>query len=256
MISEVVISALRTRAKTRYRAAVMNALLAYAGNRPGLHAEMEPVAVKLLNSPQESVVRSAAACLGEINEPAEGTISRLAELLSSESPGIRVSAAGALRKHISTPLVNVALTRAYKKEKVKSVRETLQAALHGSAMGTRGPHKAGGADGVPVDNLVISTADVTVFFNAVDKMASTRVRVTDPEELERLLSFIPEAFSERTSSIAAGWEAETVIEFRLKDGSVRRVVTNYDSYSTGRGDFDVNGDLRGYLAKLVNYREE
>ena len=111
-------------------------------------------------------------------------------------------------------------------------------------------------DGVLFRDKVIVRADITVFFDAEGNPSQTKVSVTDPEELERLLGFFPWIFSIRGSSIAGGWEAEATIEFGTKDGAVERVSTNYESYSVGNGDFDVPGDLRAYIAALIGDREE
>jgi hypothetical protein len=98
----------------------------------------------------------------------------------------------------------------------------------------------------------VTEAQVTIYAFDTRGRGQRQVTVTDPESLKRLLSFLPEAFSGRTSGMAAGWEADYVIEFKTKEGRTRKVTCdpNCTLYSAGKGDFEVQGDLRAFLREL------
>ena len=75
--------------------------------------------------------------------------------------------------------------------------------------------------------------------------------ITDPNQIKRLVSFFP-GLGRRRSHSGAGWEAEVIVTLTSVDGSVVvvKITDNLDTWSRGRGDFSVKGDLAGFLREL------
>ena len=78
-------------------------------------------------------------------------------------------------------------------------------------------------------------------------------QITDPNEIQRLISFFP-GLGSRTSHRVAGWVAGVVVSLVSAEGTVVEVTVSYEvdtwSWGQGRGDLPVEGDLAGFLKDL------
>ena len=77
------------------------------------------------------------------------------------------------------------------------------------------------------------------------------LQVNDPQVLARLASFFPEMGQGKKSNRAGAWMPSVTIRFLKKDGTaITIVVDQKEAWSEGKGDWNVQGDLKTYLKEL------
>ena len=87
-----------------------------------------------------------------------------------------------------------------------------------------------------------------------DPAASPRTTtITDPALIRELWAFFPGLGTGAESPIADLWEASWELRFTRPDGSELRVAVDYwfETWSEGKGDWDIDGNLVAFLEKLV-----
>jgi hypothetical protein len=85
--------------------------------------------------------------------------------------------------------------------------------------------------------------------------ANKTVTVTDPKEVQKLVTFFPNLGQGRNAWLAGSWEASTFVKFTGSDGRLITVATSWDysdwSESDGHGDWPLDPEFSNYIgAKL------
>jgi hypothetical protein len=75
--------------------------------------------------------------------------------------------------------------------------------------------------------------------------------VRDAEAIKKLQAFFPQLGSGKKSRVAGAWKPRALCVFVAEDGARTKVSTTFALWSTGDGDWWVNGDLASYLGELT-----
>lgn len=75
--------------------------------------------------------------------------------------------------------------------------------------------------------------------------------ITDETEVLHLASFFPGLGEGKRSRVAALWEPTVEIHFTGADGKGVTVMSNFESWSEGKGDWPVKPGLKQYIRKLL-----
>ncbi len=96
----------------------------------------------------------------------------------------------------------------------------------------------------------VVAARVSLYRDAAGKRVEREVTINDEARIRTLVGFLPGVGSGRTSNSAAAWEADVVIMLTRADGSQIRVSSNFESWSEGKGDWDVEAGFEQFVRGL------
>jgi hypothetical protein len=82
--------------------------------------------------------------------------------------------------------------------------------------------------------------------------ASTTIE--DAATLSQVRRFFPDMHLTTSSNRFGGWIPCCFLTFELSDGRTIRAMTNYQSWSTGEGDYSCPAQLQPFLQQLINDR--
>ncbi|HEX8523086.1 MAG TPA: hypothetical protein VF669_12585 [Tepidisphaeraceae bacterium] len=119
-----------------------------------------------------------------------------------------------------------------------------------SGAGASGAARAAGAR--PVSRFISAT--ISRKFNSNGVATNDRRTVADTEELVALESFFPQAGTSERGPLSGGWQPAVTIQFKRATGRSVRVITNYEVWSEGLGDWPVRPALKDHLDRLFARR--
>lgn len=91
-------------------------------------------------------------------------------------------------------------------------------------------------------------------FNSKGVATNDQLVLTSPREVARLEKYFPEMGSGRRGPTVAGWLPKVIIQFKPKMGRTIRVMTNYQVWTEGTGDWDMRPSFKFYLDQLFANR--
>lgn len=93
-------------------------------------------------------------------------------------------------------------------------------------------------------------ADVKLILDEEGRVVNQTMRIEDPKEIERLISFFPNLGKGKHSQKAAGWITLVDINLYKDDETVVNVKSNYKYWTEGSGDWAVKGDFEKYIQNI------
>ena len=82
------------------------------------------------------------------------------------------------------------------------------------------------------------------------------VVISDPVDLERLLSFLPGVGEGKSSHWAGGWKTELIIVLTRKNGETVVVKSDLDVWSEGRGDWRFKPEFKTFVEDIFRKAQD
>jgi len=83
------------------------------------------------------------------------------------------------------------------------------------------------------------------------KHVQVQREVTDGAELQKLVMFFPHLGEGRESWTHGGWKSFGEIKFTCADGKLIHVMTDYEHWTEGPGDWPVAPEFSAYIKELL-----
>jgi hypothetical protein len=87
------------------------------------------------------------------------------------------------------------------------------------------------------------SADVIRLMDQNRQPVRSTIHLADPRQVAEVASFFPNVGTGARSDKTGGWIALALVRLNRADGSVVEIKTNYESWTEGNGDWQVNGDF-------------
>ncbi len=131
------------------------------------------------------------------------------------------------------------------------------------ALGCSSPKNSGGARTAEGISPVVGahapsrfvTATITRRFDASGQATNDKLVINDPDELAVLESYFSQAGTGERGPQSGGWAPAVTIQFKPKLGRTLRVMSNYEVWSEGMGDWPVRSSLRDHIERLFAQRK-
>lgn len=128
----------------------------------------------------------------------------------------------------------------------------LLAGCSSNSSGTPAVRTASGVDASVGAKPVSRFTSATILrrLDSAGTATNDHLTVKDPDELVALESFFPQVGTNQRGSGAGAWAPSVIIQFKPAQGRSIRVLTNYQVWSEGLGDWPVNPAFGDHLDRL------
>jgi len=113
---------------------------------------------------------------------------------------------------------------------------------------------ASGSANSPQASSKYVSATITRTFDSQGQATSDRMTITDPQELVALSSYFPTAGQAQRGPLAGGWQPAVIIKLKPAVGRQVRILTNYEVWSEGTGDWPAPAGMKDHLNRLFANR--
>ena len=131
------------------------------------------------------------------------------------------------------------------------------ALIAGCSAPAKQPQTAGGVDSAAANSSNqsrYSSATVTRTMDSNGRATNDKITISDPQQLNRVMSYFPEAGQNRRGPLAGGWMPAITIHAHPKNGRAVVIRSNYEFWSEGTGDWPVDAGFRDYIDRLFRQR--
>ena len=104
-------------------------------------------------------------------------------------------------------------------------------------------------------NTRFVTATIERRFDASGQMTNDKLTIHDPEELAELEAFFPDAGAGARGPEVGGWSPAVIVQFKPLLGRTIRVMSNYEVWSEGTGDWPAKRALKDHVERLFAHRQ-
>lgn len=98
------------------------------------------------------------------------------------------------------------------------------------------------------------SATITRTFDSNGQATNDRLTVTDPNELVALQSYFASAGQGQRGPLTGGWQPSVIIKLKPAVGRQVRILTNYEVWSEGTGDWPAAAGMKDHLERMFANR--
>lgn len=100
-------------------------------------------------------------------------------------------------------------------------------------------------------SMEYTQAVVDVTLSPKGTLVNVQKTITDPQEIRELLNFFPHPGEGRESSRTGTWASCASVRFTSCDGKVVTAQTNYNWWTEGKGDWEMDKRFSQYITLLL-----